>query len=153
VNSPDASILNAIRDLKGRRAAIDRAIEALEALTDLGNTAVHVLDKPEANGSTSRRGRRSDGAGGLAGVERVLRERPNQGLHQSELADAMIANGWETDAEDPARAARASANRLRRANPDEFELVGGKFYFRPRKTAGESGVQTRFDPQESPPGR
>lgn len=123
--STDPSIAAALKTLRERRAAVDRAIAALEELergTEMPAAAAQ--SKPRAP-------RRADGAGGASGARRVLHSRPGYGFSPDELAQAMLANGWKTDALDPPRAARAAANRLKADRDEHVTLERGRFYYRP----------------------
>lgn len=128
----EPSISAALSELRARRAVIDRAIAALEDVERSTQTPAARGPAGESGAAARRRaGRRTrDAGGGAGGVAKVLRARPGVPMNADELADAMIANGWVTDAQDKPRAARAAANRLRRSDP-QVRLEHGRFVFRP----------------------
>src|SRR4051794_10326352 len=110
--APDPYIVNALNTLRARRDTIDRAIRALEELDDDAVMNGSSTSGPISEGRARARARRGSGPGGRSGVRAVLRSAAGQPLTPEQLADAMLANGWQTDAENPPRAARAAANRL-----------------------------------------
>lgn len=140
----DPFIMDAVKTLRERRAAIDRAIAALEDLDARPSPAVKPssIESAEAFGQStvSAGATRRDGSGGAAGARRVLTARPGHGFTPEELAAAMRANGWKADTAHPARAARAAANRLRRDVGESVFLEDGRFVYRPdpKEQAGNS---------------
>jgi hypothetical protein len=53
-----------------------------------------------------------------------------EGLTLPELTEQVAALGFRPDSDQPERAVRASANRLRERNPD-FDFVGKRYIYRP----------------------
>lgn len=68
--------------------------------------------------------------GGAAGALKIFEEHPGEQISPQELANLMLADGWRTTSDNPARAARAAANRLRR-DGHPIELQRGRFTYRP----------------------
>lgn len=126
IMTADPSIVAALQTLRERRQELDAAIVALERLIGDGDRSVAV--EPSSSPAPPLK-RRSRSGGGAAGAAKVLMENPAERFTPARLAEAMIANGWETDAERPDHAARAAANRLRQ--DPRFRLENGAFVFRP----------------------
>lgn len=128
----DPSLVNALDALRRRRDDLDQAIKALETVIGaVPSTKDQRLPLPVDMSALVPKRRSQGGKAGAAGALRVLQARPGEGLSPQALAEGMIANGWDASgAEDPARAARAAGNRLRRTD-HRVTLENGKFVFRP----------------------
>jgi ribosome-binding protein aMBF1 (putative translation factor) len=136
--TPDPSLTQALDTLRRRRTALDDAIHAIErviadeyptstpAEAPAKSTPKAIEWKPVRQ---PRRGARTDTA------EAIIKDRGAFGVSPQELADAMAERGVPIRSENPARAARAVADRVRERNPD-VKLVEGRFVHRPESTNG-----------------
>ncbi len=147
----DQGLAETLRDLKRRRRAHDGAIKSLDlaiqgierymshaAETDpAANTTGHLPKRPAARSQRTGAHRPS----GKDAVARVLMDAAPHGMNAAELAQAMSDRGWAPESDTPERAARASANRLRRSDA-QFVLENARFYYRPQSasSAGSNGT-------------
>jgi hypothetical protein len=155
----DPSLTNALDTLLRRRAGLDRAIAALQEVIESegGSPAAQPAGSANLSGvavgrgtasgvltttPNERRGARTDTA------EAIITERPGVGVSPQELADAMAERGVPIRSDNPVRAARAVADRVRTRNPN-VELENGRFVYRPPESPNGSGTADSADSDQS----
>ena len=110
-------------DAQRRFVRYDLAVRGLEGV--LGDEA------PEHAGAQSNgRAPRT-----VEAVEQMLREAGPGGLTVKALTGALAQRGWLPESKNPPVAVRAAADRLRARSP-AFDLVDGRFIYRPARSAG-----------------
>jgi hypothetical protein len=130
-----------------KREMLDRAIELIDDLEGVTSISVSFQidegvtssDMQTVSTALAKYGRDTErepvgedrNPGGVAGVRRILQADPGKGFTAEELAQAMQADGWATNSQDPARAARAAANRLRKEEGSKVFLRNKRFVYEP----------------------
>jgi hypothetical protein len=122
------------KELASAREELEDATEALSRIERLAG-----IDRPAppTDAKPWSRARHPEAPEGSEAVRTALMESPKP-LPLPELWDAVRKLGWIPQTDEPERAVRAAANRLRKKDSD-FDYVDRRFIYRPRHVVDRPG--------------